>query len=97
MRAGAYDCVPSSAPVTVKEHRSLNRSLALRDWDIEPFQGRRNETIEADEVDQLIGTVLAERLDGKPVERLRQGSSAAVATRTDRSKELDARPARPVL
>ena len=45
-------------------------SLAFRDWHVEAAEGRRDKTIGADEVDQLIRAVLAEGLDSEAVEWL---------------------------
>jgi hypothetical protein len=58
------------------ERMSRKRSLAFRDRHVEAVEGRRDEAVKANEVNQLIGTMLSKRFAGEAIERLRQRSAA---------------------
>jgi len=50
-------------------------SFALRDRHVEAVQGRRDQGVESYEIDQLIGSMLAEGLDREAIKRLGQGAA----------------------
>src|SRR6516164_2306430 len=68
MRAAPARRMP---PATVGVWR-LRRSLPLWYRDVESVEGRRDQAIEANEVDQFVGTMLPEGLDRQTIKRLWQ-------------------------